>query len=70
MADPYIDDPDLSVGALMTLWPQTIPVFLRYRMLCVGCFVSRFHTVADACLAHDQDRESFMAALRDTLRPG
>ena len=59
-----MDDPDLCVADLMSLWPETIDVFLRHRMLCVGCLVSRFHTVTDACLAYDLDRSVFMAEVR------
>jgi hybrid cluster-associated redox disulfide protein len=44
-----IDDPDLPLEALITQWPDTIAVFVRHKMLCVGCLVNPFHTVTDAC---------------------
>jgi hybrid cluster-associated redox disulfide protein len=56
-------DPDLPLEALMTLWPQTIPVFLRHKMLCVGCLVAPFHTVLDACQEYDLDVEAFYIEL-------
>mgnify|MGYP006426659959 CR=1 FL=1 len=65
-----IDDPDLCVTDLMRLWPETINVFLSYRMLCVGCLVGQFHTVTDARLAYNQGREIFTAALRDAVAAG
>lgn len=37
MNKPNLEDPDLPLADLMTRWPQTIPVFIRHRMLCVGC---------------------------------
>lgn len=40
MNKPKLDDPDLSLADLMTHWPRTIPVFIRHRMLCVGCPIS------------------------------
>ena len=49
MKHNHIDDPDLPLGALMTQWPDTITVFMRHKMLCVGCLVNPFHTVSDAC---------------------
>lgn len=70
MDQPNINVPDLCVRVMMDLWPQPIPVFLRYRMLCVGCYVSQFQTVSDACLAHVEDRDACMAALRDTVTAG
>lgn len=43
---------DLSVEAIMTRWPATVRVFLDYRMLCVGCPISGFHTLTDAASEH------------------
>lgn len=65
MREHKLDDPDLPLADLMTQWPQTIPVFVRHKMLCVGCLVSPFHTVADACAEYGLDEEMF---LRELLR--
>jgi hybrid cluster-associated redox disulfide protein len=64
MARIRIDDPDLPLADLMSEWPQTIHVFLRHGMLCVGCLVSPIHTVTDACAAYDLDEDSFLRELR------
>ena len=63
MSDVRPDDPELPLAELMLAWPQTIPVFLRHRMLCVGCLVSRFHTVSDACSDYGLNEEEFLAEL-------
>ena len=63
MRSPKLDDPDLPLADLMNLWPATIPVFVRHRMLCVGCLVSPFHTVADACAEYDLDETIFLNEL-------
>jgi hybrid cluster-associated redox disulfide protein len=60
-----IDDPDLPLADLMTEWPQTIPVFIRHNMLCVGCLVSPFHTVTDACVEYHFDQDRFLAELME-----
>jgi hybrid cluster-associated redox disulfide protein len=49
---------------VMTARPATIRVFLDFRMGCVGCPISAFHTVDDACMEHGVDRGEFLAALR------
>jgi hybrid cluster-associated redox disulfide protein len=54
---------DDIVGEVMTAWPATIRVFLDFRMGCVGCPISAFHTVDDACKEHGVDRDAFLAAL-------
>jgi hybrid cluster-associated redox disulfide protein len=64
MKQQSLDDPDLSLDILMSVWPQTIAVFLRYKMLCIGCMVGPFHTVIDACIAYDLDEPAFRAELR------
>ena len=66
----------MTVDEIMRRWPATIQVFIRNRMLCIGCPIGTFHTVKDACQAHQLDEESFsrevLAATRldiDTLPP-
>lgn len=61
-------DPDMTVDEIMRRWPATIRVFIRNRMLCVGCPIGIFHTVKDACEAHDLDEESFSQELLATMR--
>jgi len=55
---------DDIVGEVMTARPATIRVFLDFRMACVGCPISAFHTVDDGCKEHGVDRGKFLAALR------
>jgi hybrid cluster-associated redox disulfide protein len=69
MKGKRLDDPDLSLGELMTTWPETIPVFLRHKMLCVGCLVNPFHTVIDACAEYELDRDDFYRELHAALAP-
>lgn len=64
MGTHEIDDLDLSLDAMMMLWPQTIPVFIRHKMLCVGCLVGPFHTLLDACVEYDLDQAVLMAELK------
>ena len=63
MRKPRPDDPDLPLADLMTQWPQTIPVFVRHKMLCVGCLISPFHTVTDACEEYGLDEQVFLTEL-------
>jgi hybrid cluster-associated redox disulfide protein len=58
-----IDDPDLTVDDLMDTYPATVAVFLRHGMLCVGCAISPFHNVAEACAEYSLDEDSFRKEL-------
>jgi hybrid cluster-associated redox disulfide protein len=54
---------DDLVDDVMRRSPETIRVFLQFRMRCVGCPIACFHTVDDACREHGVDREAFFRAL-------
>ena len=60
-------NPDLPLSDLMGNWPEVIPVFLRHRMLCVGCLINPFHTVEDACAEYGLDRPSFEAEIERAI---
>ena len=68
MAHIRLDDPDLPLAVLISEWPQTIPVFMRHRMLCVGCHVSPFHTVTDVCAEYNLNEAEFLAELMAAVR--
>jgi hybrid cluster-associated redox disulfide protein len=70
MRCPRLDDPDLPLSDLMTQWPETIAVFNRHRMLCVGCLISPFHTIVDCCREYDLDEKVFLAELMRTIGAG
>ncbi len=55
---------DDLVDDVMTGVPETIRVFLEFKMRCVGCPIACFHTVDDACREHGVDRDRFLNALR------
>ena len=47
--------------------PETIRVFLAFKMGCVGCPIACFHSVDDACREHCVDRNAFLEALRSVV---
>lgn len=60
-------DPDLLLDDLMKTWPETIPVFFRHKMLCVGCLITPFHTVQDACTEYGLNIDAFYQELAEAL---
>jgi len=65
MGKMRLDDPDLPLSELMSRWPETIAVFNRHKMLCVGCLISPFHTIVDACAEYGLDEEVFVVELME-----
>jgi hybrid cluster-associated redox disulfide protein len=54
---------DFTVAEVMDRWPQTVPVFFRYRMTCVGCPVAPFETLAEVAAIYGLDRNRFLIEL-------
>lgn len=58
----------MTVDEIMRRWPETIRVMIRNRVLCIGCPIGIFHTVADACDAHRIDVDAFSEELLSAMR--
>jgi hybrid cluster-associated redox disulfide protein len=63
METPMAFSPFDLVDELMSCRPETIRIFLAFKMHCVGCPIGSFHTVDDACREHGVDRDAFLQAL-------
>jgi len=63
----HIDDPDLTVAEIMEAWPETISVFIRHRMLCVGCPIRRFHSIETICRLYGYPSSQFLNELSKAI---
>jgi hybrid cluster-associated redox disulfide protein len=66
MADPHLSL-NMSVAELLERHPETIPIFMQFRMACVGCDIAAFETVAEALAIYHINRERFAAELTAIL---
>lgn len=57
----------MSMDSIMRRWPETIPLILRHHMLCVGCPLAPFQTVAEACRDHGVDEARFVEDIRSVI---
>jgi len=55
------------VAEVICRWPETIPVFIRHRMGCVGCAMSGFETVQEVAGTYQLELEPFLAELRAAI---
>ncbi len=60
-----IPKPHHTVNEVMSRWPQTVWLFMRYGMACAGCPVGAFHTVEEAALEYRILLPALLAELRD-----
>ncbi len=60
---------ELIVADVLDRWPQTIPVFIRHRMACVGCTMAPFETLAEATAIYGMSTDRFVHELREVIQP-
>jgi hybrid cluster-associated redox disulfide protein len=63
-------NPDMTVADLLREWPETIPIFIKHRMACVGCSVSAFETIRGAAGVYQLPFESFVEEIQEVMDGG
>ena len=51
---------DTIIGDILTIAPQTAPLFYSIGMHCLGCPSSRGETVEQACMVHGFDVDALL----------
>ena len=54
----------MIVADVLKRWPQTVPVFQKYRMGCVGCAMAPFETLAEAAAIYQLSLPHFLEDLQ------
>jgi hybrid cluster-associated redox disulfide protein len=47
--------------------PQTIPIFARHGLQCVGCYISPFHTIADSAREYAMALDALLGDLNRAI---
>ncbi len=55
---------NVTVAEVLACWPQTVPVFARHHMACVGCAMAPFETLADVTAIYGLHLGSFVSELQ------
>lgn len=58
---------EMPIGQVVRDHPETIPVFLRHGLMCVGCAVARFENIEQGALAHGIDVDALITALNEAV---
>lgn len=61
---------DTIIGDILTIAPQTAPMFLSIGMHCLGCSASRGETVEQACAVHGVDTDELLAKVNEMIAAG
>ena len=60
-------DSSVTVAQLLDQHPEAMRLFIDRRMACIGCAVSPYHTIEEACGEYDLPAGTFMQELMTAL---
>ena len=60
-------DSKMTVGELMRVHPPAMQIFIKRKMLCVGCPTETFHTLEDVARINGIVLEHFLNDLREAI---
>lgn len=58
---------DSAIDDLLTQTPGVAEVFVQRGMLCVGCDISRFHTLREAAAIYGIDAAQLLVELQEAI---
>ena len=61
---------DTIIGDILTIAPQTAPLFMASGMHCLGCPASRAETVEEACMVHGFDVDDLLEKVNAMIEKG
>lgn len=58
---------DMNIKEVIEKYPETVSVFARYNMGCIGCIAASFEKIKDIAAVHGVDVKSFINDLNDVI---
>jgi len=61
---------NMTIGEVVNRHPQTVPVFFKHGLACVGCHVANWETVEQGAISHGiQDVDGLIRDLNKAAAP-
>ncbi len=57
----------MNIREVIDKYPETISVFGKYNMGCIGCIAASFETISDIAAVHGTDVKAFVKDLNDAI---
>ncbi|VVB94959.1 Uncharacterised protein [uncultured archaeon] len=54
---------EMTIEEVVTQFPETMMVFMRHGLHCVGCHVSAFESIEEGAMAHGINTDALVADL-------
>ena len=67
MADDKITE-DMNIKEVIDKYPETVNVFAKYNMGCIGCIAASFEKIKDIADVHGVDVKSFVNDLNSVVK--
>ena len=58
---------DVKIEEIVTQYPETMMVFMKHGLHCVGCHVSSFESIEDGAIAHGINVDALVADLNKVI---
>lgn len=58
---------DMTIGQVVQKYPDTVEVFLRHGLFCLGCAAANFEDIEQGAVAHGIDVEALMTDLNEAV---
>jgi hybrid cluster-associated redox disulfide protein len=58
---------EMRINEVVAKYPQTIRVFFRHGMQCIGCYICGFHNIAEGAKQYGIELESLLNDLNDVI---
>jgi hybrid cluster-associated redox disulfide protein len=71
--DAFNISPQMTIAYILEQWPETVPVFLKHHLACVGCSLNAYSTLEEGMRTYALPQENFLAELQQAAaaaRPG
>lgn len=59
---------DMAIGEAVSKHPETIPVFMRNGLHCIGCVVASYENIEQGATAHGIDVNKLMKELNEAVK--
>ncbi|HDM67124.1 MAG TPA: DUF1858 domain-containing protein [Thermoplasmatales archaeon] len=58
---------DMNIREVIERYPETIPVFMKHNIGCIGCIAASFESIKDIAVVHGIDVKSFIEELNAAI---
>jgi len=64
----YAITEDMNIKEVIDKYPETLSVFAKYNMGCIGCIAASFEKISDIAAVHGVDVKTFVKDLNAAIQ--